>query len=87
MVVFSSTNLWLAITAIVILMVCYILILFKLKPSNKPADRARARVDLSFSSESPQDVPEKFSPTRRKELLEKIKEERIREYLDKRKQK
>jgi len=78
--VFSSTNLWLAITAIAILMVCYILILFKLKPSNEPAD-------LSISSESPQEIPENFSPTRRTELLEKIKEERIKEYLDKRKRK
>jgi hypothetical protein len=77
---FSSTNLWLAITVIAILMVCYILILFKLKPSNEPADR-------SISSEPFQDIPENFSPTRRTELLEKIKEERIMEYLGKRKRK
>jgi preprotein translocase subunit SecG len=78
--VFSSTNFLLAITAIATVIVFYILILFKLKTSNEPND-------LSDSSEFPEDSPEKFSLARRMELLEKIKEERIKDYFDKRKRK
>ena len=77
---FSSINFWLATTAIAIIIVCYILLLVKSKSANESSD-------FSDFLELLQETDENLSVTRRRELLEKIKEERIREYLDKRKQK
>jgi len=77
---FSSIDFWLATTAIVIIIACYILLLVKFKPSNESSD-------FSDFFELFQENGENLSVTRRRELLEKIKEERIKEYLDKRKRK
>ncbi len=76
----SSMNFWLATTAIIIIIVCYILLLVKSK-------QAKESSDFSDFFESLQDNGENVSTTRRREVLEKIKEERIREYLDKKKRK
>jgi len=76
----SSIDFWLATTAIIIIIVCYILLLVKSKSANESSD-------FSDFFESLQDNGENLSITRRMELLEKIKEERIREYLDKKKRK
>jgi len=77
---FSSINFWLATTAILIIMVCYILLLVKLKSANESSD-------FSDFSELLQETSENLPVTRRRELLEKIKEERIKEYLDRKKRK
>jgi bifunctional DNA-binding transcriptional regulator/antitoxin component of YhaV-PrlF toxin-antitoxin module len=74
---FSPINFWLATTAIVIILVCYILILAKLKPANESSEFA----------ESLQETYEELSVQRRSEMLEKIKEERIKEYLDRKRRK
>jgi uncharacterized membrane protein (DUF106 family) len=76
-VMFSPINFWLATTAIVIILVCYILILAKLKPANESSEFA----------ESLQETYEELSVQRRSEMLEKIKEERIKEYLDRKRRK
>jgi len=61
-------------------MVCYILLLVKLKSANESSD-------FSDFSELLQETSENLPVTRRRELLEKIKEERIKEYLDRKKRK
>ena len=77
---FSSINFWLATTAIAAIMVCYILLLFKIKPANESSD-------FSDFFELLQDNGKNLSVTRRRELLEKYKEERIKEYLHRKKRK
>jgi hypothetical protein len=67
----------LATTAIIIVIICYVLLLAKLKPAN----------DSSEFSKLLQETYEDLSVQRRMGLLEKIKEERIKEYLDRRKRK
>ena len=74
---FPSIDFLLATTAIIIVIICYVLLLAKLKPAN----------DSSEFSKLLQETYEDLSVQRRMELLEKIKEERIKEYLDKRKRK
>jgi len=74
---FSSIYFWLATAAIVIIIVCYFLILVKLKPANETSEPSKLL----------QENNENLSVQRRMEMLEKIKEERIKEYLDKRKRK
>jgi len=66
----------LATTAIVIVVICYILLLAKLKPANESSEFSK------LLQETYEDLPVQ----RRTEMLEKIKEERIKEYLDRRKQ-
>jgi len=66
----------LATTAIVITVICYILLLSKLKPANESSEFSK------LLQETYEDLPMQ----QRTELLEKIKEERIKEYLDRRKQ-
>ena len=73
---FSYIDFWLATTAILIIIVCYIL-LVKFKPANESSD----------FSELLQETSENLSVTRRRELLEKYKEERIKEYLHRKKRK
>jgi len=77
---FHSIDFWLATTAIAIIMVCYILLLFKLKSASESSD-------LSDFLESLQESSENLSTTRRRELLEKYKDERIKEYLRSKKRK
>ena len=74
---FPSIDFLLATTAIIIVIICYVLLLAKLKPAN----------DSSEFSKLLQETYEDLSVQRRMELLEKIKEERIKEYLDRRKRK
>ena len=74
---FPSIDFLLATTAIIFVIICYVLLLAKLKPAN----------DSSEFSKLLQETYEDLSVQRRMELLEKIKEERIKEYLDRRKRK
>jgi hypothetical protein len=74
---FPSMDFLLATTAIIIVIICYVLLLSKLKPANESSE----------FSELLQETYEDLSVQRRMEFLEKIKEERIKEYLDKRKRK
>jgi hypothetical protein len=74
---FPSIDFLLATTAIIIVIICYVLLLAKLKPAN----------DSSEFSKLLQETYEDLSVQRRMELLEKIKEERIKEYWDRRKRK
>jgi hypothetical protein len=74
---FPSMDFLLAATAVIIVIICYVLLLAKLKPANESSE----------FSELLQETYEDLSVQRRMELLEKIKEERIKEYLDKRKRK
>jgi len=72
---FPSIDFLLATTAIAIIIICYIILLFKLKPSNESSE-------LSELSELFEETEENLSAPRRTEILEKYKEERIKEYLD-----
>jgi len=74
---FPSIYFLLATTAVAIIIICYILLLSKLKPANESSE----------ISEILQETYEDISEQRRTEMLEKIKEERIKEYLDRRKRK
>jgi len=74
---FPSIYFLLATTAIVIIVVCYILLLARLKLTNESSE----------ISELLQESYEDLSEQRRTELLEKIKEERIKEYLERKKRK
>jgi hypothetical protein len=74
---FPSIDFLLATTAIIIVIICYVLLLAKLKPANESSEFSKLL----------QETYEDLSVQRRMELLEKIKEERIKEYLDKRKRK
>jgi len=76
---FPLTGFLLATTAVVIMIVCYVVLLVKLKPSNELSE--------NFDFSELQENDESLSVQRRTELLEKIKEERIKEYLDRRKRK
>jgi len=68
----------LATIAVAIIVICYILLLSKLKLANEPSE---------ISELLQETYEEDISVQRRTEMLEKIKEERIKEYLDKRKRK
>ena len=70
----------LATTATVTLIICYVLILAKLKPSNESSE------NLVFPP-IPQENNKNLSKQRRMEMLEKIKEEKIREYYNRKKRK
>ncbi len=70
---FPSIDFLLATTAIIIVIICYVLLLAKLKPANNSSEFSKLL----------QETYEDLSVQRRMELLEKIKEERIKEYLDK----
>ena len=72
---FPSIDFLLATTAIFIIIVCYAVLLVKLKTSNES-------FESSDFLELLQETEENLSVSRRKELLEKIKEERIKEYLN-----
>ncbi len=82
----DSPNFWLGTTAIVVLISCYVLFMIKFRLKNESSDFP----DLS---DSLQEIKDELLPgaskdlpaKRRDELLEKIKEQRIREYLDEKK--
>jgi hypothetical protein len=74
---FHSIDFLLATTAIIIVIICYVLLLAKLKPANESSEFSKLL----------QETYEDLSVQRRMEFLEKIKEERIKEYLDRRKRK
>ena len=74
---FASIDFLLATTAIVIVIICYVLLLVKVKTANENSDFSKLL----------EETYEDLSVQRRMELLEKIKEERIKEYLDRRKRK
>jgi len=73
---FASIDLLLATMAIVIIVVCYVVLLVKSKTSNES-------FESSDFLELLQETEEDLSVPRREELLEKYKEERIKEYLNK----
>jgi len=87
-VLFPYTLLFLVTTAIIILIVCCIKLLVNFKSANES-------YDFSVEPELPQETSdelilktnENLSAERRRELLEKIKEERIKEYLYQKKRK
>ncbi|MFB0567767.1 MAG: hypothetical protein ACETVM_04205 [Candidatus Bathyarchaeia archaeon] len=70
----------LATSAIVTLVICYVLILAKLKPSDEASENLASPL-------IPQENNEDMSKQRRIEMLEKIKEEKIKEYYDRKKRK
>jgi len=73
---FPSIYFLLATTAIFIIIICYVLLLSKLKTADESSE----------FSELLQETYED-SAQRRTEMLEKIKEERIKEYLERKKRK
>lgn len=70
----------LATTAVVTLVICYVLVLSKLKPSDESSEKL---VFLPITQKNNQNT----SKQRRMEMLEKIKEEKIREYYNRKKRK
>ena len=70
----------LATSAIVTLIICYVLILAKLKPSDEASENLASPL-------IPRENSEDMSKQRRMEMLEKIKEEKIKEYYHRKKQK
>ena len=77
---FPSIDFLLATTAIIIVIICYALLLVKLEPTSKSSEFSELHAYI-------QETYEDLSGQRRMELLEKIKEERIKEYLDHKKRK
>jgi len=75
---FLLTDFVLATAVIVTLLICYLFILVKLKPSNESSE------NLVFPL-IPQENKEDMSKQRRREMLEKIKEEKIKEYYSRKK--
>jgi len=68
-------NLVLATSGIVTLVVCYVLVIAKLEPSDESSEN-------SVSPLIPQGNNERMSKQRRIEMLESIKEEKIKEYYE-----
>jgi hypothetical protein len=84
----SSTTFWVATTAIIILIACYIIFLVKFKSANESSDFSDLPELLQETGDDLLlETSENLSAKRRRELLEKIKEERITEYLDHKKRK
>ncbi len=78
-----SLYFWLATAAIVALIASYILLLVKFKSANESSDFFGFPEFLQETSdELLLETSKKLSANQRSELLEKIKEERIKEYLD-----
>ena len=80
----NGMSLWidfvLATSAIVTLIICYVIILAKLKPSNESSENLASPL-------IPRENSEDMSKQRRMEMLEKIKEEKIKEYYNRKKRK
>ena len=77
---FPSVGFLLATIALIVIMICYIILVSKLKTENESSE------SLEFSKLL-EETYEDLSVQRRTESLEKIKEERIKEYLDRKKRK
>jgi hypothetical protein len=87
-ILLSSPIFWLAATAIVVLIACCILFLIKFKSKNESFDLSvEPELFQENSDELLLETSENLSAARGRELLEKIKEERIKEYLDQKKRK
>jgi len=85
-VMISSVYFWLATTAIVALIACYLLLLVKFKSVNESSDFSGFPELLQETSdELLVKTSKNLSTKRRRELSEKIKKERIKEYLDQKK--
>jgi len=83
----SSTSFWLATAAVILLIACYVLFLVKFKPAKESSDFSDFSKLLPETTDSDfsdllQEPSENLPAKRRMELLEKIKEDRIKEYLD-----
>ncbi len=83
----SSINFWLATTAVILFIAYYILFLVKLESANESSgfsDFSKLLLETGDPdfSDLLQEPSENLHASRRTELLEKIKEERIKEYLD-----
>jgi uncharacterized membrane protein (DUF106 family) len=74
---FLSIDFLLATIAIAIMIACYVILLAKLKPANESSELSKLL----------QKTYEEMPVQRRMEMLEKVKEERIKEYLNRKKQK
>jgi len=74
---FLSIDFLLATTAIAIMIVCYVILVSKLKPANETSEFSKLL----------QETYEELPVQRRMEMLEKAKEERIKEYLNRKKRK
>lgn len=76
---FLGIDFVLATLAIAVLIICYVIVLAKLKPSNGSSENIASPL-------IPQENNANKSKQRRKEMLEKIKGERIKEYYNRKKQ-
>jgi len=74
---FPSIDFLLATTAIIIIIICYIILVGKLKTEKESSEFSKLL----------EETYEDLSEQRRMELLEKIKEERIKEYLGRKRRK
>ena len=84
----SSTYFWLATIAIILLVACFILLLIKFKSANESSDfYGFSELLEETSDELLLTTSDDLAINRRRELLEKIKDERIKEYLDQKKRK
>jgi hypothetical protein len=87
-VLISSPIFWLVATAIVILITCCIMFLIKSKSKNESSDLSvEPELFQENSDELLLETSENLSAARGRELLEKIKDERIKEYLDQKERK
>jgi len=87
-VLFPYTLFFLVTTAIIILIVCCITLLVNFKSANESYDYSvEPELLQETSDELILKTNENLSAERRRELLERIKEERIKEYLYQKKRK
>ncbi|MCZ2809545.1 MAG: hypothetical protein O2V44_09345 [Candidatus Bathyarchaeota archaeon] len=87
-VLFPYTLFFLVTTAIIILIACCITLLVNFKAANESYDfSVEPELLQETSDELILKTNENLSAERRRELLEKIKEDRIKEYLDQKKRK
>ena len=84
----SSTTFWVFTTGIIVLIACYIIFLVKFKSAEESSDFSSLhQLLLETSDDLLLETSENLPTKRRRELLERIKEERIKEYLDHKKRK
>jgi hypothetical protein len=84
----SSTTFWVFTTGIIVLIVCYIIFLVKFKSAEESSEfSSLPELFLETSDDLLLETSENLPTKRRRELLERIKEERIKEYLDHKKRK
>ena len=83
---FPFIDFLLATIAVVVIIVCYVLLLAKLKPADESSESFEFS-EFSEISKLLQETYEDLPVQRRTKSLKKIKEERIKEYLDRKKRK